>query len=357
MSPIYDQLIDNIVAFGIAKNMYVYSWYINKEVRAGSATDLDKRIKAYKYVLPIGVPTRNIVGIAIAKSNDYVYAWYYDEENESKTRTYGTTYNLEARGGVAGYTLPSGFTPNHIIDMGISSKDVTYTWYKKEENEVLKCKVSAGSTRNLASKIAPKDCTLPYGKTPNDIIGMAIGPNDYCYAWYKDGTLSAGTSTKLDKYKPLHDYLVRLTLSEDDIIDLITTSINTKLSENYSINCAEHRYVCLTDTEIMILMNEDTESISSFLHPTNDTDDFSFLLKSAFIKEAHKEKSDYSYCVGLIFLTEQNVKNREIYNIAITANKDLICIDHQHNDIIHLVNGGGPIPFEIVDGTVQFISF
>ena len=126
MSPIYDEELEDLMTFGISSKGYVYSWDINKKVRAGSPINLDKYIPAYDYSIPEGMSTEEIVGMAIAKSNDYVYTWY-----QNNNRSIGHTNNLIDRGNLVKYYLPKGYKPEDVIGMGISNRDIVYTWYKK----------------------------------------------------------------------------------------------------------------------------------------------------------------------------------------------------------------------------------
>ena len=70
--------------------------------------------------------------------------------------------------------------------MGIAgSNDHIYVWYKDGT-------VSSGSSRDLDKYKAPYAYTLPKGKSPQDIVGMGIaGSNDHIYVWYK---VSSGSS-------------------------------------------------------------------------------------------------------------------------------------------------------------------
>ncbi|MCI0628931.1 MAG: hypothetical protein L0387_46010 [Acidobacteria bacterium] len=68
--------------------------------------------------------------------------------------------------------------------------------------------VSAGSSKDLREYRAPYKFALPRnaetGKQyrPEDIVGMGLdGENNYNFAWYKDGYVSAGTSEDLGKFR------------------------------------------------------------------------------------------------------------------------------------------------------------
>lgn len=55
-----------------------------------------------------------------------------------------------------------------IVGIGIAGNDYVYVWYKNGT-------VSSGTTENLAQYSAPYHYSLPPGKTPEDIVGMENG--------------------------------------------------------------------------------------------------------------------------------------------------------------------------------------
>jgi hypothetical protein len=85
--------------------------------------------------------------------------------------------------------------------MGIAgSDDHVFVWYRDGT-------VSSGSSSKLAQHRAPYAYTLPPGKTPGDIMGMGIaGSNDHVFAWYRDGTVSSGSSSDLDQHRAPYPY-------------------------------------------------------------------------------------------------------------------------------------------------------
>ena len=82
------------------------------------------------------------------------------------------------------------------------SNDHTYVWYKDGT-------VSSGSTGDLDQHRQPYGFSLAPGKSPNDIVGVAIaGSNDHTYVWYKDGTVSSGSTGDLDQHRQPYGYKV-----------------------------------------------------------------------------------------------------------------------------------------------------
>ncbi|MGK7908535.1 MAG: hypothetical protein AB4040_15110 [Synechococcus sp.] len=67
--------------------------------------------------------------------------------------------------------------------------------------------VSAGTSADLGRFREPYRYTLPPGKSPSDIVGMAVdGENNYNFVWFRDGTVSAGTSADLDRFREPYRY-------------------------------------------------------------------------------------------------------------------------------------------------------
>src|SRR5690242_18167026 len=99
-----------------------------------------------------------------------------------------------------------------IVEMSIAcSNDHVYTWYSDRT-------VSVGTSENLAAYEPPHSYSLPFGKTPDDIVGIGIAGDDRVYAWYIDSTVSVGTSTDLGRYQPRHPYRVAFQESAANIL-------------------------------------------------------------------------------------------------------------------------------------------
>ena len=138
----------------------------------------------------------NIVGMSIACSNDHVYTWYSD-----RTVSEGTSENLAAYEAPHFYSLPFGKTPDDIVEIGIAGNDHVYAWYRDGT-------LSSGTTTELGKYQPRHPYRLPQGHSPNNIVGIDIAcSNDHVYVWYSgfQARVSSGTSDDLDKYQqPSH---------------------------------------------------------------------------------------------------------------------------------------------------------
>jgi len=186
---------------------------------AGDSADLDAYRYLFDYAPAAGMASADIVGMAIAGSNDHVYAWYRNGMVSS-----GTSSDLDQYRAPYAYSLPPGKTPADIVGMGIAgSNDRVYAWYRDGT-------VSAGSTADLDGQVAPYPYSLPPGKAPADIVEMGIaGSNDHVYAWYDDGTVSSGTSSDLDQYRAPYRYTLPLSKTPQDIVGIGIAGSNDRI--------------------------------------------------------------------------------------------------------------------------------
>jgi hypothetical protein len=96
--------------------------------------------------------------------------------------------------------MPPGKGPRDIVGAAISRDDHVYVWYRDGT-------VSGGTSDDLDRYRAPYAYTLPPGRGPGDVVGLAIAcSDDHAYAWYRDGTASAGTTNDLDRHRRAYAY-------------------------------------------------------------------------------------------------------------------------------------------------------
>ncbi|MDR4479684.1 MAG: hypothetical protein R3B37_08080 [Nitrospira sp.] len=105
--------------------------------------------------------------------------------------------------------------PANIVGMGIDgTNNNVFAWYRDGT-------VTAGTTDKLHSRRTPYKYKLPGGKQPTDIVGMAIdGSNGMNFAWYRDGTVSAGSSDNLSSKRLPYKYRLPAGYSPDDIVGM-----------------------------------------------------------------------------------------------------------------------------------------
>jgi hypothetical protein len=171
--------------------------------------------------LPPGVEAKRIAGIAIDGDNNSSYAW-----NWHGTVSAGSTIDLDAYRQPYAYALPANketgkpYGPGDIVGIGIDDDiNHTYVWFRNGY-------VSSGSTDNIGKFRQPYRYELPKsprtGRTysPSDIVGMAIdGSNNYSFAWYEDGYVSAGTTEQLWKYRQPYQYRLPEGVKPSQVVD------------------------------------------------------------------------------------------------------------------------------------------
>ncbi len=153
----------------------------------GTSWDLDKYEAPYTTTFPPGKKFSDVVGFAIAKSNNHVYVWYNDGTVSS-----GTSWDLDKYKAPYAYSLPPGKNPNDIVAIGITSNDRIVAWYDDGT-------ASKGTSWDLDKYSAPYNYSLPSIYEPDEIAGIAIAPNDHVITWFYDGKATKGTSWDLDK--------------------------------------------------------------------------------------------------------------------------------------------------------------
>ncbi|WP_437506366.1 M12 family metallopeptidase [Sorangium sp. So ce1099] len=190
------QRASDVVGIGIAKSTdWVYTWFNDGYVSAGSSTELDSRRPLYPYTLPAGYTPFDIVGMSIAPAGDRVYTWYDDGKF-----TIGTSADLDAIQGPTTYSLPTGYTTASIRGIGIAaSTSAVYTWFSDGKR-------SSGTAADLDANSAPVPYTLPPGQTASEIGEIDISSVDNTYTWFTDQQKSVGSTVDLDVVSALAGY-------------------------------------------------------------------------------------------------------------------------------------------------------
>ena len=81
--------------------------------------------------------------------------------------------------------------------------------------------VTAGSTSRIHAYRIPYRYSLPAGYAPSDIVGMGVdGESNWTFAWYRNGYVSAGTSNDLDKYRKPYRFSLPAGYSPADVVGM-----------------------------------------------------------------------------------------------------------------------------------------
>ena len=196
-----------------ALSLVVVASAVSQSVISGTSDDLDEYRSAYTTsTKALGAKgMENVAAVAIA-GNDRVYTWYYPDGSTSVLKVIvGTTSDLDAYQGPRTVTLPDGQTPSTLVAVAIAkSNDRVYAWYSSR-------KVSSGTSTDLARYQDPVEFDLPGDRQARSIVGIGIARNDRVYAWYHDGTASQGWSRNLGSIRGPYDYSLNWLAERSDI--------------------------------------------------------------------------------------------------------------------------------------------
>jgi len=135
--------------------------------------------------LSMGEAASSTAAVGIDRSSNVAYYFY-----KRGFATAGSPTRADGKYTHFKYTLPAGKTTANLIDVGFTSSGHVVAWYNDGS-------FSEGTTTNFAQYQAPASYGLAPNKTPADVLGFAIDGNNVAYAFYKDGTYSRGVASNL----------------------------------------------------------------------------------------------------------------------------------------------------------------
>jgi CubicO group peptidase (beta-lactamase class C family) len=189
-----------IVAMAISPKDRIYTWYANGKVSVGSSNDLDRYEEPRSFSLPPGKRITDIRDIGITKDSK-VYVWYNDG-----SRSIGASRDLDMVQGIAvdkdgdvrTVKFPRGKSMLNVVGIAIAkSNNHVYVWYDDGT-------MSSGTSLDFTRYISPRPYSLSASRY--GIRGMGIAANDHVYTWHKNGKAQSGTSQDLDRYIQPYDY-------------------------------------------------------------------------------------------------------------------------------------------------------
>lgn len=207
-----------IVELDIGADDRTYAWYHDGTYSQGATNNLDQYAPRQPYALPAGRKSVDVRGIAIA-GNGVVYSWYDDARTRSSdspklVRAIGTASKLDQYSAPTdtAVDLPPGKTSADIVGIAIAkSNDHVYVWYQDGT-------YSQGTSMDFDYYEGLKPYTV--GPTLNgssyDLRGLGIASNDHVYAWFGNGLASSGMSHDLDRYIPAYAYSLAPNIGGDD---------------------------------------------------------------------------------------------------------------------------------------------
>jgi hypothetical protein len=203
---------DEIVGMAIAKSDdRVYVWSDDGTVTSGRSDDLDAYRNGYAYSVPPGYAYSDIVAVAIA-ANDRVYAFY-----DNGRYSIGNSSDLDRYGSGWSYSLPPGKTHADILGMDFLSSGALYTWFDDGD-------YTRGVPGDLDS-VGTYSWSNATGTTRAEVVGVGLaGSNGLAYVWYDDFSLqgdfvvSRGTRWAQPGDQDVYDYTPRGTCGTRGVI-------------------------------------------------------------------------------------------------------------------------------------------
>lgn len=194
-----------IVGLAIGNNNRVNAWYSDGQYTIGSSSDLEAHRTARSFSLPAGKTMAAVVAIARGGPDNHVYAWYMDG-----SYSVGTPSDLDAHGhflrGDRSFKIARDRRRNSIAGIAVNTAgDAFYAYYHDGT-------VSAGdSPEDLTNRWdAPKSYSVPDNPQRRyNIVDVARSANGNTLAWYSRGKASRGTATNLSAHTEPFDYTRR----------------------------------------------------------------------------------------------------------------------------------------------------
>ena len=191
-------------------NKRVYAWYENGTMSIGNSKNLDSHSEAKKFSFEkYGTDDEdnkylefnNIVSADFAGSSNELYVWFKSGKGVSgKLSIDGNKIKLTDISRPKDYKIPNNKGVNDIVGIAIAnSNDHVYAWYKDGT-------VSEGFSKNLGFHASAQNFAVPVGFKTSDILDIAIAKSDHVYTWYKNKKVSSGWSRDLQKYISPADY-------------------------------------------------------------------------------------------------------------------------------------------------------
>jgi len=249
-------MINKLVIIILLLGYFVTGVYAGEvTVSSGTSVDLTAHRRPYATVLKMGQRDFNVIGAAIVNAyvndpdpphsfREHAYALVFYSDG---TWSLGATNRVDSIGD-GKYFLPKGKYPKDIVGVGIGGS-LVFVWfgdgtvcrgrfaltshnkdelgYVFQEGFVFHLKRHGTIYCGVSGKGKHYGYSVAHGKQPKDVVAVAIdnsnsntNPYSMVFAYYRDGTVSAGTSDDLDNKRPATEYRLPGDKSPKDIIDI-----------------------------------------------------------------------------------------------------------------------------------------
>ncbi len=123
-------------------------------------------------------------------------------------------------------------------------------------------------------------------------------------------------------------------INSDEIEDIIRATFGKRFTRNHTIQIADEQYFCPSLKFVKKMLAKNKVDKFEYIEEKFDCDDFAFILKAYFIKQAYKDKKRrYPYCLGIIMGKLLGDINHAI-NFVITDSLKFYLIEPQTDAIL-----------------------
>ncbi|MEO1240902.1 MAG: serine hydrolase domain-containing protein [Pseudomonadota bacterium] len=192
-----------IVGMAINKDDQVFTWYADGKVSVGSSDNLTRHLPPRTFSRAEDTRIEDIRAIAIS-SRDKVYTWYDNGGltiGQSRDLDYHKGFEYNSDGGLITVKMPLGKSMLNVVGIAIAkSNDHVYVWY---DDGTLSSGTSRDFTRYFVDRyyVPARNWGWRYNTR-----AIAIAANDRVYAWYSDGKASSGKSNDFELYRSVYNY-------------------------------------------------------------------------------------------------------------------------------------------------------
>ncbi len=242
---------EELVGVGIADDDDVYAWYSNGSYTRGTPSNLDAFDPPATYSVTPTHPVGEIIDIAIAPSNDYVYTWYHGVDDGDAHASIVDLVDAQAMDVVRRYRLPSlsvaiGLGDRLVVDKAygyanIATHDPLQTTTRCRLGSVSKVITALGAMKLHETQSGFDVDSYVYGPLgvfggayagaqdvgtlrQTSVVGKAIAPDDHVFTWYHDWTYVEGTTTDPTAHGGSGAFSLAPGKAVEDVIDMFMSS-------------------------------------------------------------------------------------------------------------------------------------
>ncbi len=124
-------------------------------------------------------------------------------------------------------------------------------------------------------------------------------------------------------------------INSDEIESVIRKTFGKRFTHDFSLQIHDEQYFCPSMDDVKVLLEKNKVDKLEYIEDKFDCDDFAFILKAYFIKQAYKDKKRrYPYSLGLIMGGKLLGNIPHAINFIITEKLKILLIEPQTDAIL-----------------------